>query len=231
MEPDPKAVGFLLAPKETPPPSIRTDWKAQQQIALSTFSQYETNSGVFELNFESEHYLPFEGTGAVSRWRLELGGPPGAYDLGNLSDVTITLKYTALQGGDSFAASVRGLLKPTDALRAFNLSVDFGDAWSAFLQGDATTLQLPLSQALFPNMASGAIRAIFTRYEYDPQAAGGATFGIDLGQQVPLPDGKTADTSGLTIRASGTTLHLNLKGDKTGLRYVYLVMGYKRGVR
>jgi hypothetical protein len=167
----------------------------------------------------------------VSRWRLELGGPPGSYDLRNLAGVTITLKYTALQGGDAFAASVRGLLKPTDVLRAFNLSVDFADAWTAFLQGDSDVVELPLSQALFPNMVSGAIRAIFTRYEYDPQAPGGASFSVDIGQPLPLPDGKTVDTSGLTIRAAGTTLSLRLEGDKSGLRNAYLVMGYKGGVR
>src|SRR5262249_42155980 len=147
MEPDPKAVSFLLSPKETPPSTIRTNWKAQQQVALSSHTQYEANSGVFELVFQDERFLPFEGTGAVSRWRLELGGPPGAYDLGTLADVTITLKYTALQGGDAFAASVRGLLKPTDLLRAFNLSVDFADTWQAFLQGDSDRLELPLRQA------------------------------------------------------------------------------------
>jgi len=231
MEPDAKAVSFLLVPKETPPQSIRTNWKAQQQIALSTHTQYETNSGVFELNFDGDRYLPFEGTGAVSRWRLELGGPPGSYDLGKLTDVTITLKYTALQGGDAFAASVRGLLKPTDVLRAFNLSVDFADLWTAFLQGDSDTLQLPLTQALFPNMVSGAIRAIFTRYQYDPQGTGGASLLIDMGQQVPLPDGKTVDTSGLMVRAAGTALNLKVKGDKSGLKNAYLVMGYKGGVR
>ena len=137
MEPDQKAVSFLLAPKDTSPPSIRTDWKALQQVALSYHTQYETNSGVFDLIFEDDRFLPFEGTGAVSRWRLELGGPPGSYDLRNLTGVTITLKYTALQGGDAFAASVRGLLKPTDILRAFNLSTDFSDAWQAFLESDS----------------------------------------------------------------------------------------------
>ena len=231
MEPDAKAVGFLLAPKETPPQSIRTNWKALQQIALSSHTQYETNSGVFELAFSGDRFLPFEGTGAVSRWRLELGGPPGSYDLGNLSGVTIALKYSALQGGDAFAASVRGLLKPTDVLRAFNLSVDFADLWQAFLQGDSDVLQLPLSQSLFPNMLSGSIRAIFTRYEYASEAPSGAVFAIDATQPVALPDGKTVDTSGLTVRASGTTLSLKLRGDKSGLRNVYLLMGYKGGVR
>jgi hypothetical protein len=139
------------------------------------------------------------GAGAVSRWRLELGGPPGSYDVRNLTDVTITLKYTALQGGDAFAAGVRGLLKPTDLPRAFNLSVDFADAWQAFLQSDSSVLQLPLSQALFPNMLSGGTRAIFTRYEYGSTDSSAPPFFIlDMGQQITLADGKTVDTSGLS---------------------------------
>jgi hypothetical protein len=232
MQPDPKAVSYLLSPKENPPQSIRTNWKAQQQIALSYHTQYETNSGVFELNFDADHYLPFEGTGAVSHWRLELGGPPNAYDLRTLTDVTITIKYTALQGGDAFAASVRGLLKPTDTLRGFNLNVDFADVWQAFIQGTDTTLQLPLTQSLFPNMVGGAIPAIFTIYEYVDQNAGGATFSLTMGgQQTPLPNGRSVDTSGLMVRAAGTTLNLTLKGDRTTLSNVYLLLGYKAGVR
>jgi hypothetical protein len=232
MEPDPKAVSYLLSPKENPPLSIRTNWKAQQQIALSYHTQYETNSGVFELNFDGDRYLPFEGTGAVSHWRLELGGPPNAYDLRTLTDVTITIKYTALQGGDAFAASVRGMLKPTDSVRGFNLNVDFANAWQAFLQGTDTTLKLPLSQSQFSNMLSGAIPNIFTIYEYVDQTAGGASLGLNVGsQQVALTNGKSVDTSGLMVRASGTTLNLTLKGDRTTLSNVYLLLGYKSGVR
>lgn len=232
MDPDPKAVAFLLAPSETAPPAIRTNWKAQQQIALSSHTQYETNSGVFELNFDGERFLPFEGTGAISRWRLELGGPPGSYDLRNLTNVVITLKYTALQGGASFAASVRGLLKPVDLLRAFNLSVDFADAWQAFLQSDSSVLSLPLNPSLFPNMLSGAIRGIFTRYEYgDANASARPLFILDMGQQITLADGKSVDTSGLTVRAAGTTLNLKINGDKSSLTNVYLLMGYRGGVR
>jgi hypothetical protein len=52
-----------------------------------------------------------------------------------------------------------------------------------------------------------------------------------MGQQVALADGKSVDTSGLTVRASGTILSLKVKGDKSSLRNVYLIMGYKGGVR
>jgi hypothetical protein len=225
MDPDAKAVAFLLEPKETPPPSIRHNWKAMQQVALSHHAEGEPNNGLFELRFDNERYLPFEGTGAVSRWRLELGGRPGTYDLRQLASATITLKYTALQGGNAFAAAVRGLRKPTDAVRAFNLSADYGEAWQAFMEGDADRLEIPFFPEQFPNMASGRIRSIFTRYETD--VPGAASFTLDMGQPLPLPDGKTVTTSGLTVRAAGTTLGLALKGDKTMLRNAYLVMGYR----
>ena len=38
-------------------------------IAASTG---QNDSGVFELNFKDECYIPFEGAGAISKWRLEL---------------------------------------------------------------------------------------------------------------------------------------------------------------
>jgi hypothetical protein len=42
-----------------------------QSIATSSG---QADSGLFELNFRDERYLPFEGAGAISRWRLELSG-------------------------------------------------------------------------------------------------------------------------------------------------------------
>ena len=39
-----------------------------QAIATSTG---QNDAGLFELNFRDERYLPFEGAGAISQWRLE----------------------------------------------------------------------------------------------------------------------------------------------------------------
>jgi hypothetical protein len=225
MEPDSKAVAFLLEPKESAPLSLRSNWKATQQVALSFHTQYETNNGLFELRFDTERYLPFEGTGAVSRWRLELGGRPGSYDLNRLTQVVVTLKYTALQGGAAFAAAVRGLLKPTDTLRAFDLSRDFGEAWQGFLEADTDVLELPLKPALFPAMASGRIRAIFARYQ--TELPGAASFVLDLGSGLLLDDGKTVETPGLSVRASGSVLKLKVRGNKAQLSNAYLLLSYK----
>ena len=74
-------------------------------------SSAQNDSGVFELSFRDERYLPFEGAGAVSEWSLELfsdlpaNNPEPAnldfgtalrqFDYGIISDAVLHVKYTA----------------------------------------------------------------------------------------------------------------------------------------
>ncbi|HTZ20628.1 MAG TPA: hypothetical protein VMC06_07080 [Opitutaceae bacterium] len=41
-------------------------------ITSIAVSSEQNASGVFELNFRDECYIPFEGAGAIGRWRIEL---------------------------------------------------------------------------------------------------------------------------------------------------------------
>jgi hypothetical protein len=41
-------------------------------VKAITSSGAQNDSGLFELNFRDERYLPFEGAGGVSKWSLEL---------------------------------------------------------------------------------------------------------------------------------------------------------------
>lgn len=50
-------------------PRFADNLGAIQSIATSGG---QNDSGLFELNFRDERYLPFEGAGAISRWRIEL---------------------------------------------------------------------------------------------------------------------------------------------------------------
>ena len=61
----------------------------------------QTDTGLFQLNFNDERYLPFEFAGAVSRWRIELPPENNQFDLNTLSDVVIQLNYTAREGGEA----------------------------------------------------------------------------------------------------------------------------------
>ncbi|NES18101.1 MAG: hypothetical protein F6K41_04040 [Symploca sp. SIO3E6] len=82
-----------------PDGSQHKDFRTNQQVALS---QGLNDSGLFELNFNDARYLPFEGTGAVSTWKLEIptATNPGLISKGEkldkLTDAIVTLRYTAL---------------------------------------------------------------------------------------------------------------------------------------
>ncbi|WP_164992192.1 SpvB/TcaC N-terminal domain-containing protein [Burkholderia stabilis] len=72
--------------------------RAYQQVALS---QGINDSGLFQLDFNDERYLPFEGSGVESSWKLEFPGWSNTDGnaaktlLDSLDDVIIQVRYTA----------------------------------------------------------------------------------------------------------------------------------------
>jgi hypothetical protein len=52
--------------------------------------------GVFDLDFKSDHYQPFEGTGAVSEWELSLPHDLAKPLRASISDVVIHLRYVVV---------------------------------------------------------------------------------------------------------------------------------------
>jgi hypothetical protein len=114
LKPNLNAVNYLLGNKQgsTQPDTsiLRSSWRRNQKIALS---KGVNDTGLFELNFRDERYLPFEGTGAISTWELSLPSKPSDQnsniDSQSLSDVIINLSYTALAGDDEFQKNVEAL--------------------------------------------------------------------------------------------------------------------------
>ena len=87
---------------------LRSNSRPNQKIAISRGAM---DNGLFELNFYWDtRYLPFEGTGAVSSWTLSLPKANNPIDFDSISDVIITLSYTALDGGNEFREKVIGLI-------------------------------------------------------------------------------------------------------------------------
>ena len=121
LQPDLDAVKFLMNPqaKDAKQPNesiLRTDWRALQQIAISKVpeaSSNETDLGIFSLDFVFDAaYFPFENTGAISSWQLDL--PKATNSLVNfeqIEDVIIYLRYTA-RSDQGLKAGVEELLKP-----------------------------------------------------------------------------------------------------------------------
>ena len=79
-------------------------------ISAISASTAQNDSGMFELNFKDERYLPFEGAGVISKWRLEL--PEfRQFDYNTISDVVVHIRYTSAEGGERLK---------TDAVKSVN---------------------------------------------------------------------------------------------------------------
>ncbi len=94
-------------------PRFRDTFGAIQSIATSSG---QNDSGLFELNFRDERYLPFEGAGAISRWQLEMPDQFRQFDYDAISDVILHLRYTAREGGGALREAA--LQNLTDAMNA-----------------------------------------------------------------------------------------------------------------
>jgi hypothetical protein len=218
LEADPKAVKHLLDPTQPPPDTVRSDWRPSQQIVLSGGDQEDT--GLFELRLDDPRYLPFEGTGAISTWRLALTGlrPPG------LRDVTLIIRYTAQPGDEVFANAVKGMLKPYQAARFVDVAREFPEQWQDFLDADQPELTLPLTLNMFPGMTGHQITGIYSRYENSN--GGSVRFVLGGPPALTLTEGALLPTPGLTI-GNGSNWVLTLDGDRTGLTNVGLVLTYQ----
>ncbi|HEV7935580.1 MAG TPA: neuraminidase-like domain-containing protein [Actinomadura sp.] len=187
QDPDPKAVRYLLDPKGSPPESLRVEWRAGQTIALSELPEGVEDSGLFELRYDDQRYLPFEGSGAVSRWRLSARRVPQ-----DVVDVLITVKYTAEDGGDTFATAVRGLLKPYPTAVLINVPEEFPDEWEAFTENGGE-LSLPITADDLPGLSGKQVTAVAAVY-----GEGSARFRLNGNARLALADGRPVTTPGLT---------------------------------
>lgn len=120
VKPDTNALKWLLTKDgDTPDTGIlRQDWRQNQQIAISKGTN---DSGLFVLNFQDERYLPFEGTGVISNWQLDLPKASNPIDFASISDIIITVSYTALEGGSTIRDAVTDNFKMFTGQAVVNL--------------------------------------------------------------------------------------------------------------
>ena len=110
LEPNIDAVRYLMGVDGADQPDagvLRTNWRANQQVVISKIDDEEGDDGMFALDFFFDNrYFPFEGTGAVSAWRLEISKAPEGFDLSSITDVVIHLRYTAKYDSGAFKQAV-----------------------------------------------------------------------------------------------------------------------------
>ena len=153
-------------------PKFSYNFSATESIATSTA---QNDSGLFEVNFRDERYLPFEGSGVVSQWQVSMPPECNAFDFETITEVLINLRYTARNGGYALRQAAQSAAKmppaavqtPTvstqfpkqsNLLRYFSLRHEYPTEWYKLLQppgavsGTSTTaaMQINLSKDRFP---------------------------------------------------------------------------------
>ncbi len=140
-------------------------------------SSAQNDSGVFELNFRDERYLPFEGAGVISQWSLELfndlpsnnpdpgnpdfGRPLRQFDYSTISDAILHIKYSAREDAGMFKNGAIAHLRDyfsqegaTPSLRLFSLRQEFPTQWHRLLHpadpASGNIFELEMSLSNFP---------------------------------------------------------------------------------
>lgn len=150
-------------PPYTPPvlSPITLDSIPVESIATSSS---QSDSGLFELNFRDERYIPFEGKGAVSKWLLQLTDAQRQFDYNTISDVVIHLKYTAREGGQVFAGQVSA-----DTAHTLNL-INQGFNESKYHYAFSLRHDMPNEWYTFKNTGLVNVTILQTRLPYVIQA-------------------------------------------------------------
>ena len=146
------------------------------------------DAGMFEPNLNDETWLPFEGAGVISTWRLELPIETNHFDRASLSDVKLRILYTSRAGGEAARTAALEARATTLSERPqpimFDLKTWTPDEWHRFLQGgdDGHQLSLIVTPDDLPHALRNA-RIVGTDIYFemlegeDLQVAGGDTVG------------------------------------------------------
>jgi hypothetical protein len=185
------------------------------QSAIAT-SHGQNDSGMFELNFNDERFLPFEGAGAVSEWRLELPPENNQFDLATVSDAILHVRYTARPSGDlnltQAAKNNLAAILPPVGVRMFGLNQEFSGEWYRFLHPEAGQEQVmlfTLGSEHVPFYARGKTNINLTGVSLIVEGAKGINYSVEL----TPPEGPRSDNNALSPDPTYGGRHSMVKGD------------------
>ncbi|MFM9951806.1 MAG: toxin [Saprospiraceae bacterium] len=122
-------------------------------------SSGQNDSGMFETNLRDERFLPFEGAGAESTWKLDLPKDYRSFDYNTISDVILHIRYTARQGVEisKVKSAIDSLFEETtntNLALLFSLQYDFPSEWSAFVNRPGNFIA-KIPRDFFPYFSQG----------------------------------------------------------------------------
>ena len=130
-------------PRKQEDSRFRDEVGAIQSIVTSSGKD---DSGLFALDFQDDRYLPFEGAGAISKWKIDLPHETNLLDVGSISDFVLHINYTACEGGEALKKAdgnaVQEQLSNFGLVRLVDLRGEFEEDWRAFGAGKELILDV-----------------------------------------------------------------------------------------
>ena len=134
--------------------NFRGSQLAASSVAISTA---QGDSGLFDFNLRDERFLPFEGAGLVdSRWQFELPRHVRQFDYDTISDLVLTIRYTARASTALRQSAIDHLklsLESDNQALLIDVKRDFPDVWqqaAGLLRTSATSVSLRLDRHFLP---------------------------------------------------------------------------------
>jgi hypothetical protein len=140
--------------------NYRSDHLAVEAVAASIG---QNDSGRFQLELRDEKYLPFEGAGAISRWRIELPHKFRSFDYDTISDIVIHLKYTSRRDETLAGPALDSLKAELEAaggrkgilFRFFSLRHEFPTEWQLLRMDSTHAATFTIAKERFSLLAQG----------------------------------------------------------------------------
>lgn len=163
-------------------------------------SAAQNDGGLFDAGMRDERYLPFENSGAISEWQLELPANPAAddpqqFDYATISDVILHVRYTARDGGAPLRAEAMKNIKTLiseaaypGSVRLFSVRNEFPSEWARFKAqsvpaGQDVALTLNLLAEHYPFWSEGRLNGVARVDIVARQAAPAAAGGVKVRSQ------------------------------------------------
>lgn len=132
-------------------------------IATSTA---QNDAGVFQLNFRDDRYMPFEGAGAISSWKLSLPKNFKQFDYNTINDVIIHVSYVAEYDelfrdkiedqNDAIEGTLINILKNNSLARTFSFRQEFSNDFHRLTeQGVNQPVVIKIQNKHFPLFLNG----------------------------------------------------------------------------
>ena len=200
----------------------------KSRTTIISTSTAQNDAGVFQLNFRDDRYMPFEGAGAISSWKLSLPKNFRQFDYSTINDIIIHVSYTAEYDelfrdkieveNDAIEGTLFNILKNKSLSRTFSFRQEFSNDFHRLTEQDVNnSVLLKIQNKHFPLFMNGRSLKVTKAKLILIVPIGQSVAGVDISINGTSQTGFTKDTTlgGLFSKDLGTLFNAGILKDHT----------------